>query len=321
MPDGRPGFLEPGHGGQGVGPTRSGATLRQLVAGLRDGWRIVAGATLLAVVLAVLALRVHPPEYTASMRVGPTARTGAAAMGPRLPVLGREPAHGMAEPGAGDESLSDFARYLELLVSTPVAQRLMADPLLVRRLFPECWDEEAQEWRPASGVLPAVKRLLLAVVGREDWAEPDAERVARALADRLAVETVRTGPMRRLALRHSDRVFAVDLLGRVAAATDAHLRAEAARRSAAQIAYVKEHLSGLTMAEHRRALADLLSEQERVSMMIEVDLPFAADVIEPAFAAQRPDWPNPAMVLPAAGLFGFVAGVFAVSLRGAWRAP
>jgi uncharacterized protein involved in exopolysaccharide biosynthesis len=56
-------------------------------------------------------------------------------------------------------------------------------------------------------------------------------------------------------------------------------------------------------------------------MMIEVDLPFAADVIEPAFAAQRPDWPNPAMVLPAAGLFGFVAGVFAVSLRGAWRAP
>jgi uncharacterized protein involved in exopolysaccharide biosynthesis len=293
---------------------------RGLVETALAGWRALLGSALGAVALAVAVLWLVPPEHTAVMIVGPTARVGSAAMGARVPVMvGRETPLGAAEPGAGDESLSDYARYLELFGSGAVAERLVADPVFLRALFAARWDAEAGGWRPPPGLTPTVKRWLLALVGRRDWVEPDAERVARTLRDRLVIDMVRTGPMRRISLRHRDRATALELLGRIAAATDAHLRAEASRRSVAQIAHIKARLASVTVTEHRRALSDLLSDQERVAMMIEVDLPFAADVIQAPTASALPDWPNPALVTPLAGLIGLLAGAFALSVRAAWR--
>ncbi len=290
-----------------------------LLTGL-SGWRVLAAGALGGILLALAGLWIVPPEHTVVMIVGPTARVGSAAMGARIPVMaGRESALGAAEPGAGDEALSDYARYLELFGAGPVADRLAADPAFLRALFPERWDAAEGRWRPPPGWLPLVKRLLLAVAGREEWVQPDADRVARTLRDRLVIDMVRSGPMRRIALRHRDRAAGLALLARVAAATDAHLRAEAARRSAAQIAHVKARLAGVTVTEHRRALSDLLSDQERVAMMIEVDLPFAADPIQAPTASALPDWPNPAAVVPLSGLVGLLAGAFALSVGAAWR--
>lgn len=301
--------------------TEAGLRLRRFVRMLWEGWPTLLGGAMLGVAVSVTALWLVVPQYTAVMVIGPTARVGAAAMGARLPVLiGREAAAAASEPGPGDEILSDFARYLQLFTSIPVAERLMADPMLLRGLFPDRWDAEVGAWRPAPGLLAGAKRLFLGIVGRTDWVEPDAERVASALQDRLVMDMVGSGPMRRLRLRHADRAMALRILGAAAQATDAHLRAEASRRSAAQIAHVRARLSGITVAEHRRALADLLSEQERIAMMIEVDLPLAADAIEPPAAAQRPDWPNPLRVVPVATLVGLVAGAVVVSLRRLWRA-
>lgn len=330
MPDGPLGRRSPDGDGQrrppddapdGDGQLLSGRQLRAFVETLRDGWLLLLGGALLGLLLGGAAIRAVTPQFTAGMLVGPTARVGAAAMGARLPVLmGHDTTLAAAEPGPGDEILSDFGRYLELLGSVPVAERLMADAELVLPLFPGRWDAEARQWRPPPGALPWLKRLFLAMVGREDWVEPDAERLSSALKDRIVVEMVRSGPMRRITLRHPDREFALRLLGAVAAATDAHLRGEAARRSAAQIAHARARLAGITVAEHRRALADLLSEQERVAMMIEVDLPLAADPIVPPAAARQPDWPNPVLVVPAAGLAGLFAAIIFLMLRTVWRA-
>ncbi|PWC82391.1 hypothetical protein TSH100_23750 [Azospirillum sp. TSH100] len=293
--------------------------LRPLVRTLRTGWRWLLGGWLGGLVLAVAAFWLVTPAYTAAMVIGPTARVGSAAMGARVPTLNGRDSAGVAEPGAGDESLSDFARYLELFGSGPVADRLASDPAILHALFPERWDAEAGHWRPATGLLPAVKRGLLALVGRQDWIEPDGDRVARALRDRLVIDMLRSGPMRRITIRHADRATAIDLLGRIAAATDTHLRSEAARRSAAQIAHIKLRLGAVTVAEHRQALSDLLLDQERVAMMIGVDLPFAADLIQPPGAGTLPDWPNPAIVVPLAGFVGLVGAGFGLSVFHAVR--
>lgn len=317
MPDGMPLRRSPLEAER----VESGLRLRRFLRTFREGWPILLVGTVLGVVASVTALRLVVPQYTAVMVIGPTARVGAAAMGARLPVLiGRESAAAASEPGPGDEILSDFARYLQLFTSIPVAERMMADPLLLRGLFPDRWDGEVEAWRPAPGPMASAKRMFLALVGRSDWVEPDAERVASALQDRLTVDMVGSGPMRRLRLRHADRAMALRILSAAAQATDAHLRAEASRRSAAQIAHARARLAGITVAEHRQALANLLSEQERIAMMIEVDLPLAADAIEPPAAAQRPDWPNPLRVVPMAALVGLMAGAITVSLRRLWRA-
>lgn len=281
---------------------------------LRAGWRWPAAGLALGLAAALALVHLVTPEYTAGMVVGPTARAGSAAMGARVPAGDRE-ASSVAEHGAGDEALSDFARYLHLLTSVPVAERLMADPALLHRLFADRWDEQAAVWRQPGGL----RLLLLALVGREDWLEPDATLVARRLQRLLVVEPLGTGPMRRVWLRHADRSFAVTLVRRVATATDAHLRAEAARRSGAQSEHLRARLAVVTVAEHRRALADLLADQERVSMMIGADLPFAADMVEPPSVGPLPDWPNPLVVVPLAGLAGLAAGAFAFGVRSGLR--
>jgi len=293
--------------------------LRSFVRTLIAGWRWLLGGLVGGVALAVSALWLVTPAYTAAMVIGPTARVGSAAMGARVPTLNGRDSTGVAEPGAGDESLSDFARYLELFGSGPVADRLASDPAILRALFAERWDAETGRWRPPPGLLPTIKRAMLAMVGREDWVEPDGDRLSRTLRDRLVVDMLRSGPMRRITFRHADRAAAVELLGRIAAATDAHLRGEAARRSAAQIAHIKLRLGAVTVAEHRQALSDLLLDQERIAMMIGVELPFAADMIQPPTAATLPDWPNPAVVIPLAGLVGLVGTGFALSVSHALR--
>ncbi|BAI71960.1 hypothetical protein AZL_013220 [Azospirillum sp. B510] len=293
--------------------------LRALIHVLGTGWRWLAAGGVGGLALAVLALWMVTPAYTATMIIGPTARVGSAAMGARVPALSGRDSAGVAEPGAGDESLSDFARYLELFGAGPVAERLSRDPDCLSALFSDRWDAEAGRWRPPPGLFPRLRRALLALVGREDWVEPDGDRVARALRERLVIDMLRSGPMRRITIHHADRATAIDLLGRIALATDSHLRAEAARRSAAQIAHIRQRLGAVTVAEHRQALSDLLLDQERVAMMIGVDLPFAADVIQPPMASALPDWPNPVPVVPLAGLAGLAAAGFALSARHALK--
>jgi len=286
--------------------------------GVLRGWKLVVLLPALALLGAVAFLRAVPPEHTAVMVVGPTSSAGFAAMGARIPVVGREAASA-AEQGSSAEALSDFARFLHLLTSVPVAERLMADHGLLRRMFGDRWDPSVGAWVEPVGALPALRRLISALVGRADWIEPDERVVARFLRDRVVVEPVGTGPMRRVLFRHPDRGFALAFLRGLVAATDAHLRAEASRRSAAQIEYAQSRLAMLSANEHRKALAELKAEQERVLIMMDVGLPFAADVVEPPSAERMPDWPNVPLVLGMALATGFFAALLLVGFRAGRR--
>lgn len=285
---------------------------------LTAGWWIPTVAAVIALALAVAALRALPPEHTATMVVGPIARSGAAAMGARAPGPARSDLPlSVVEFGGGDELLSDFTRFIELLTSPPVAARLLPEPGLAAHLFPERWDAAAGRWRHPSGVTGWLRGVAFALAGREDWVEPDAEILARQLRRLVIVQPVGTTPMRRLVVRDADRAFAVGLLDRLAAAADAHLRAQAAQRTAAQIAHIRRRLDQTPGNDDRRALLDLLADQERIAMMIGVDLPYAADRLEPPGAPGSPDWPNPLTLLPLATAAGAGLGVFVVFARSA----
>lgn len=286
-----------------------------------SGWWLVASFTTVAGVLAVLALRAVPAEHTASMVVGPIARGGASAMGVRAPVSTRANSPlSVLEFGGGDEVLSDFTRFIELLTSPPVAARLMAEPEVLHHLFPERWDAATGRWRAPGGLLGRLRGLVLALAGHEDWIEPDAETLSRQLRRIVVVQSLGTNPMRRILYRDGDRAFAIRLLERMTAAADAHLRAEASNRAAAQIAHIRRRIEETPGNDDRRALTDLLADQERVAMMIAVDLPFAADPIEPPGAPNHPDWPNPLIILPLALATGAALGLFLVFARSAWAA-
>lgn len=262
-------------------------------------------AGLAAALSAVVVLRLTEPQYTAALTVGPTARSSGAGVGLRTLDLGGGAA-GVAEPGPADEVLSDFSRYLELLRALPTARTLAQDRELMIRLFPDQWDGAAQAWEPPAGVWATLKRGALLLAGRPGWSPPDAVALADLLRRRVVVTPVGTGPLRRVAFRHADRDFALAALSRLAQAADGYLKVEAARRAGAQIDHIRARLAtGGMPDEHRTALSRLLLEQEQVLMALGVDLPFAADVLEPPHAAALPDSPDVLLATGASGLAGF----------------
>ena len=289
---------------------------------LASGWRLVPALAVAAALMAALALRALPPEHTASMVVGPIARTGAAAMGARAPLAMRaDLPSSVLEFGNGDETLSDFARFIELLTSPTVAARLMAEPDVLPRLFPERWDAASGRWHTPGGLGGWLRGLVLGLAGRKDWSVPDADIVARHLRRAIIVQSLGTNPMRRISVRDSDRAFAVKLLQRLTAVADGRLREEAIRRANAEIDYIRARLAVTQSADSRKALAELLGDQERVTTMIGVDLPYAADPIEPPTASDQPDWPNPLLILPLAAVAGAGLGLFLIFALRAWNEP
>ena len=297
-----------------------GARLRPILRSVVSGWRLVPALAAAAALLALLILHGLPPEHTAAMVVGPIARTGASAMGARTPVAMRaDMPLSVLEFGNGEETLSDFARFVELLTSPTVAARLMAEPGFLPHLFPERWDSAAGRWHPPGGLGGWLRRLVLALAGHDDWAEPDADLVSLHLKRMVVVQALGSTPMRRISVRDSDRAFAVRLLQRLSAAADARLREEAIRRAGAEIDYIRARLAVAQSADSRKALADLLNDQERVATLIGVDLPYAADPIEPPSASAHADWPNPLLVLPLAMAAGAGLGLFLIFAARAWR--
>lgn len=60
--------------------------------------------------------------------------------------------------------------------------------------------------------------------------------------------------------------------------------------------------------EHRRALTNLLMEQERVKMLVSIDQSYTATIVEPAANLPKPSWPKPLLILPIFMMIGAVLG-------------
>lgn len=279
-------------------------------------WILIGGGVGFLIALGILNL--VPPEHTAMIVIGPTSISGPAAMGVRVPV-DRQNATNLAEHPSGSEEVSDFARYLHLLTSQTVARRLLADATLMHGLFADRWDPASQTWRLPSGPLSRVSRLILAMAGRESWVEPDADALTRLLTRALVVESVGTGAMRRIRFRATDPAFARSVLSKVTAAADDQLREEARHRIETQIAFIRGQLGSVVAADHRRALVDLQADQERMLLLIGMDLPFAADIVEVPVVSALPDWPNAPTLLAALTAVGVAVAAFAVGAGRGWR--
>jgi hypothetical protein len=271
-------------------------------------WWLPVATGIAGAAAAMLWLRVSEPRFTADMVVAPLADRGMAGMGTRLPSA--EPEGGQAQPLSQDEMLSDFGRFLALLRASPVAEALAEDPAVLHGAFAPMWDGRQQRWQEPPGFGPALRRMLARFSGQPGWRLPDADLLARHLAREVEIARIGETALRRITYRHSDREFAISLLSRLHRLADGRLRAEAARRTAVQVAHIRGRLEGVTQAEHRRALTELLAGYERVLLLLEVDLPFAVDVIEPPHAGTVPDGPDPAVIVPLAASAGLVFGSF-----------
>lgn len=147
---------------------------------------------------------------------------------------------------------------------------------------------------------------------RNKWS---AESLSEYLSNRVVLESVSGTPLRRLVYLHPNKDFAAAMVARVHRISDEMIRVRLLREANGRIDYLNDSLSRVQNPDHRRSLAALLMEQERLKMLVSLDQPFAASIVEPPSVSSRPHWPDPYVVYPVFLLVGFLMGFVVYGLR------
>ncbi len=272
-------------------------------------------ATIVVIVgLTVLWMKWTQPLYTAKMIV--------AAAHPVRPAKGFSDARSLPAIvgiNLGGDTVSDFNRFLTVLETVELARELHERHNLLQRIYQKSWDAKAGRWVPPEGSLAEFKKALKKFLGLPTWVPPSPESLAQYLAKAVTVSRIRKTNIRRIELEYPDPEFALQLLELIYKTADDMLRKRARVRTARQIAYIEEKLRAVTVHEHRLSLVALLSEQERAMMMNQVDLPFAAEIIERPNTTGIPSFPRPAPILAFALVGGLLLGVLFGAIIASWR--
>ena len=252
----------------------------------QDLWtarRIMARGALIGILAAVAFFILSVPQYKATMLISPTIRSG-------MPDISTPPANNPALSrdyilqSFGPPDSTDFMRFEAIMRETSVAARLLQDD-----------DIKAG--------LKKARRL---------WICPGAPKDPAGLSSWLQrnIEIIPVGAtrLRRVTFYHSDPKFAVALLDALYKKTDGLMREELRVKTENRISYLKEEIGETPNPDNRRALADLLRDQEQIRMILAVNEPFAASLAEPPSASAHPVWPRKALVLLAFMFIGALGG-------------
>lgn len=239
----------------------------------RAKWFLVTGA-LVGILVAVLIIVTATPFYRAEMLVAPVKPV--TDMGDRDQVSMRDV----------DRETLEFERYVQILTGPAVVRAaLKAEPELTAKL-----SDARRFW----------------FLEPYDFSAPD--KLADWLKQAVALQPVGATPLRRILFEHPDGKVAQQVLMTLHITADAMIRAEVLQRTEERLRYLNATLAKAANPDHRRALTDLLLEQERTKMMVRMDRHFAATLVEAPFIQPRAVWPRKSYILALLILVGMIAG-------------
>lgn len=272
-------------------------TLAEFLFDLWLGRVYIAIAGIIGFVVALAWLATATPYYRASMIVSPA-----------NPMNGAEISSLLANDNlfalrylvqrVGVANSSDFLRFENVYQGPSVAKLLLKDENIISGLRMD-------------KAFPFSK-------AKEKWS---AESLAEYVADHVRLEPVGATSLRRMVYNHPDREFASYFLTRIHGLSDKLIRRNIREETQERILYLKGAIKTTGNPEHRRALTSLLLEQERLRMMVSIEQPYAAAVVEPSASSVRPVWPDPYLLISGTVLVFAFSGFVIFSLRNEMAAP
>lgn len=141
------------------------------------------------------------------------------------------------------------------------------------------------------------------------------EDIALYLENHIQIEPVGSSNNLKITYSHPDPVFAARLLSLLRKANDQLLRNQDKDAALKRIDWFKDALKKSFNPEHRQALARMLMVDERRVMVLSLDQPYTAQVIEDAAARPRPVVPKPLLYILVCTLLGAFLGAAAIVTR------
>lgn len=297
-----------------VAPDRVELTFTEIaLIGVRYRWLLVSVLASI-VLLAVLYLHFFASfQYGAELRVTPVERTSG---GLSSQLSGLASFAGMEL--AQQEGVSPYALFVEGIRSGNIASEMANKPGLLQSVFSDQWNTSSEQWVRPSGVGKAITRTAKSLLGYKStsWSPPNEADLRSYIVKHVRVTQRPGDPTATIQFNHASGEFARAFVSNLHQSMDEFLRQRTLRRTEKYVAYLTEKLASVSIAEHRQALADALSEQERARMMAQSDLPFAAEPFGTIKVSADPVSPQPLVVIFAAGIFGLLlaAAIIAVLL-------
>lgn len=257
---------------------------------LRDVWRArydMAAAAVIALILAAGFTFFCIPHYKAEMMIAPAASLGQDVVAQTRSLEGT-----ISIQHKEPDETSSFLRFEHIFSGGTVARVLLQDQSI---------KDVMTQGHPF--LLPA-----------KDTPQ-DAEALSRYLKKNVKIEPVSGTILRRLSYMHPNPQMAKAFLARVHKAADDVIRQSVAQETDERISYLQQAIEHSVQPEQKRILTDMLIAQERMKMMVSMNQPYAAAVVEPPYVSPRPVWPDPYLVYPLFILAGLFAGFISYGLR------
>lgn len=283
-------------------------SLAEIAGVLWNGRRIIFASCGICLLLGVLYLHIVRYEYTATLSVTAVqqsesnlaSRLGAFSSLTSLAGIN-------LTPGGGS---TQFQLYVEALHSQMVADALAKRTDLMKVIFPKQWSDEKHGWVEPRSVTHDIINAVKDVIGIpvSPWKPPDGTALLTYLKREVSIDQDTKKLIVNITYSNKDPKFAVAFLNAVHQTTDNALRQKVLARTTQYIDYLSKTLPTVENTEHRQALIDSLSEQEKNRMMASANTAFAAEPFGATSVPSRPDIPIPSLVLFLAVMLGAVVG-------------
>jgi len=257
-----------------AGYLRKSISISYLIGLVWAGRLIVVAAAVFGLLYGVYTVHSVGPLYVAIMRVSPAANdtSAAGASGLLAGLTG----------GAGAVQVPKFTQFLFARDSIEVARELDRKYDLLCRVYRGDCDQVTHQWKDRTGVREWFRGALARLSGLPDPnVGPRTPVDLATYVTNTVSETVnKTNSI--VALSFTDRrpEFAAQFLSQVVKTTNDYIRAQSRESQKRYVEYLTQSAAKATNVEQRMALDTLLLQEERQLMMTEVDIPYAAQILD-----------------------------------------
>lgn len=258
---------------------RRSISISYLVDRVWTGRVIVIIATVAGLLFGMYSAHSNGPVFSASMSISPAdsdaigdiGNAGGGAAGVLAGLTGT----------TNTVALPKFTQFISSLGSVGVARELIKRYDLLCRIYSSDCDPITHRWSERTGIREFFSGLL-AKLGR--LPDPNGPRteidLAQYIRGGVVPSTNKTNSLVTLTFEHRKPEFAAQVLSAVVATTNDYIRAQNREMQKRYVEYLSQSATKATNVEQRQAIDTLLLQQERQLMMTEVNVPYAAKILD-----------------------------------------
>ena len=293
--------------------------LRELFLSLWRGKYLIFACIIASIIVASLYLRNAERKYSVNYVFKSVASDNA---GPNFAGLGGLAS--LAGVSLPTSSSSDFLTFQFLLKSEEVAGLIASDLPLVRAMFLNEWDQDAELFRaPPDGTLGPLKRLLKGILtgqGDTSYIAPNPARIAYWVNDNLGYSEDRDTGFLTLSAETSNPELLLSVMAKITLEADQLLKVRYIESAEQTMAFYQQQLSKARAREHREALAKLIAQEDQKLMLASKGTYFVAEPVTRPSISLTPTSPKTSLVLALSVVLGGFFGAAIVLIRKAFQA-